>query len=691
MSESPLSDIETNYQETNNKTYNHEHSSVDTNLNLEIVKLAVEACVTEACSLILTDSPGFTLKAVELANSLRLSIGTDIMSFVREKLGGLLTLLEKSPSIMRVQRIPKSDIITLITPTAHKISLKCDLTENWLLVITQNYDEFKYEMNYDNVISTLESALTPTFFVTYPQYTPLLYYVRVVILKTFKKSPFLCKSSEAPLPPSRCLHIGNVPVNINENQLLTELEEFGEVETLRIISQKNRRFAFVTYSSLELAVSAKQAIIEKQRKSHVQSWKSAVSFAHQESFAMHPHKARTPTLEPNPSSLASMASGYTTASSVGSVYPHQGPAHTGFSGYGEQRARDQLNTSYHPHSISSKSGSSTDSVAYTPRSTADGHDNSFSQPKQMNSYISQFDTRAPYGSAPPGFSNQSNSLFASSMPYGLASHNSLSSLPSPPRYQPQAYTPKGYDKQHTNQYPDSSIKSRSYSGSSLSSPSASPSLWAQCPVLRYLCDSSYHANQSWPCCLTIDSSYCDLLASVLRRQGGRMYIRELAEHLQRELNITQAIAGIPLKSFLIAYPSRFLVQGDFVIDTVSLSFLQQQHQQQVSPNKDSSSITALPPSLFQSERSQNAQSNHFTASFPMSVIHRPTPVYNRPATVFSALTQGTDSGPYSPPSYNSACTPITAMHPQHPSFAGDAGHLKGIEKMLEFMDDEFFI
>ena len=543
-------------------------------------------------------------------------------------------------------------------------------------------------MNYDNVISTLESALTPTFFVTYPQYTPLLYYVRVVILKTFKKSPFLCKSSEAPLPPSRCLHIGNVPVNINENQLLTELEEFGEVETLRIISQKNRRFAFVTYSSLELAVSAKQAIIDKQRKSHVQSWKSAVSFAHQESFTMHPHKARTPTLEPNPSSVASMASGYTTASSVGSVYPTHGPTHTAFGGYGE-RARDQ-STCYHPHSTSSKSCSSTDSVAYTPRSTADGHDNSFSQPKQLNSYISQFDTRPPYGAAPPGFSNQNNSLFASNMPYSMASHNSLSSLPSPPRYQPQVCTPKGYDKHHSNSFHDSSMKSRSYSGSSLSSPSASPSLWAQCPVLRYLCDSSYHANQSWPCCLAIDSPYCDLLASVLRRQGGRMYIRELAEHLQRELNITQAIAGIPLKSFLIAYPSRFLVQGDFVIDAVSLSFLkqQQQQQQQVSPNKDSSSITALPPSLFQSERSQSAQSNQVTTSFPMSVIHRPTPVFNRPATVFSALTQGTDSGPYSPPSYNTSCTPITAMHPQHPSFAGDAGHLKS---MLEFMEDEFFI
>jgi hypothetical protein len=73
---------------------------------------------------------------------------------------------------------------------------------------------------------------------------------------------------------SRCLHVGNVPVNMTETQLLRELERYGDVDCLKLVSQRSRRFAFVSFRTIEQAISA------KQRMTRVHPWKSAISFAH---------------------------------------------------------------------------------------------------------------------------------------------------------------------------------------------------------------------------------------------------------------------------------------------------------------------------------------------------------------------------------------------------------------------------
>ena len=39
-----------------------------------------------------------------------------------------------------------------------------------------------------------------------------------------------------------------VPANLNENQLLDEFEQFGEVETLKVVTQRNRRYAYIYIS-----------------------------------------------------------------------------------------------------------------------------------------------------------------------------------------------------------------------------------------------------------------------------------------------------------------------------------------------------------------------------------------------------------------------------------------------------------
>ena len=77
---------------------------------------------------------------------------------------------------------------------------------------------------------------------------------------------------------SRCLHVGNVPVQLTEQQLYQEFEKFGEVAGLKIVTHRSRRFAFVTFSTIEQAISAKQRLVK------LTPWKSAISYAHKESI-----------------------------------------------------------------------------------------------------------------------------------------------------------------------------------------------------------------------------------------------------------------------------------------------------------------------------------------------------------------------------------------------------------------------
>ena len=59
--------------------------------------------------------PPFSLKAVELANALRSKVGADVLAHIRERFGGLLSLLELQPHIFKVFRIPKNDFVALVS------------------------------------------------------------------------------------------------------------------------------------------------------------------------------------------------------------------------------------------------------------------------------------------------------------------------------------------------------------------------------------------------------------------------------------------------------------------------------------------------------------------------------------------------------------------------------------------------
>lgn len=151
----------------------------------------------------------------------------------------------------RVDRIPKSDQVTLITtPTIS--AMKLPLNNN---TINNNIS------NSSNVNQETSSR----------------------IFYENNEHEFHSNSFQA-ATATRCLHVGNVPSNLSEIQLMQEFEKFGQLDGLKLVLQRNgsRRFAFVTFRTIEQAITAKHCL----SKQH--PWKSVIAFARKE-FS-HQHK-----------------------------------------------------------------------------------------------------------------------------------------------------------------------------------------------------------------------------------------------------------------------------------------------------------------------------------------------------------------------------------------------------------------
>ncbi|KAK8791671.1 hypothetical protein WA588_001982 [Blastocystis sp. NMH] len=72
---------------------------------------------------------------------------------------------------------------------------------------------------------------------------------------------------------SRCLHIGNMNPRMTEEDLWSECNVFNTVEDIRIVSQKDRRYAFVYFATTEEAERVRAMLIAKPK------WKGAIAFA----------------------------------------------------------------------------------------------------------------------------------------------------------------------------------------------------------------------------------------------------------------------------------------------------------------------------------------------------------------------------------------------------------------------------
>ena len=72
---------------------------------------------------------------------------------------------------------------------------------------------------------------------------------------------------------SRCLHVGNLGPRLNEEDLRKEFNMYGDVREVRIVTQGDRRYGFIYFSSVNGAERARAKLIEKPQ------WKGNIAFA----------------------------------------------------------------------------------------------------------------------------------------------------------------------------------------------------------------------------------------------------------------------------------------------------------------------------------------------------------------------------------------------------------------------------
>ena len=226
--------------------------------------------VSTACRDILKEALNNTLKAVELANTLRARVGTEILSSIKETWGGLLSLLEKQPKSFRVDRIPKNDMVTLVS---YEVS-KDDINQLLLYHVPPTANIPQYASHGQTGTRTGNSVYGNSKTTTNPE-----------IRKNHSFNNIA--SSTLVNGASRCLHVGNIPAQLTEAQLLKEFDKYGPVDGLKVVSNRNRRFAFVSFRTVDEAIKAKNLM------SRIYPWKNAINFAHNNYHQGNNHHSNT--------------------------------------------------------------------------------------------------------------------------------------------------------------------------------------------------------------------------------------------------------------------------------------------------------------------------------------------------------------------------------------------------------------
>ena len=241
-------------------------------------KLSVEDIVTNSCREILTDAADHALKAVELANTLRARIGTEMLAQIRERWGGLLALLERYQTLFRVDRIPKNDKVTLIcsigtnqlpSSSAHSLASAIGAQPHstpvsWSTHASHRGPSPRPNPTHGNINMRSSSRQSGSSSVSGYSLSPSPDSAAAADAASYFSSMFHSQEGDiqnsehgsgylSSQQASRCLHVGNVPLNITEVQLMREFEKFGQLDGLKLISQRSggRRFAFITFYTIE--------------------------------------------------------------------------------------------------------------------------------------------------------------------------------------------------------------------------------------------------------------------------------------------------------------------------------------------------------------------------------------------------------------------------------------------------------
>lgn len=408
------------------------------------------------------------------------------MARVREQWGGLLSLLEKHNTHFRVDRIPKNDKVTLIS--------------------TDDSAEAA-------IFGDAGSARTAGLRASAPFGTTKAPFALPINGESVPSSQGWNNQSAAGASAAgatRCLHVGNVPANMSEVQLMREFEKFGQLDGLKLVSQRNgtRRFAFITFHSIEQAITARHCL------SKVHPWKSAISFAHKE-FTQH--------------------GGVSSASAGGHVPAHHQQQHMMMShgqlGNAYGAMPDYQGNMLYQMQNNHQMMMQANMLSYPYMNGA--FNGGMNGQQQATSYWMQQPAQHLLPLQP--FANPGDSFL--SAPSASLSAPTMGAFP-------------------TSALPQQQVASQQTF--------AQPGVDLDCPVLRRLCDDTYVPTQPWPVDLVRDQPYCNAVIAQLQHFDGYTTISKLRGFLRNRVAAVDNIKSVPLKAMLVAYPQYFVLVSNYV-------------------------------------------------------------------------------------------------------------------------------
>jgi len=394
------------------------------------------------------------------------------------------------------------------------------------------------------------------------------------------------------------------------NCVLTRFRSLG-----RTVSQRSRRFAFVSFRTIEQAISA------KQRMSRVHPWKSAISFAHKESQShstsgspglplpggLHPFgvsgfNITRPISEMSQQQLAQYVSALSAAGiGIGMGSPplfdatddHANPprsqsAAPTFAGGGGLTAAMTRGATTNPSPpLGGGGGGGGGYPELTqPRPT---HAQHFQQQQQQQQLDADGDAADVFG---PGAGAGIVRPISTGSTGDVAAPNGTDFMDERFLLMMQRQLAVS-NKVVVNVDPAAEYRATP----PLNSTSQKQELGTEA-VLRRLCDDTYVPTQPWPVNWDVDAFFCSAVVAQLQQFGGTTTISKLRGFLRSRVNATDNIKSVPLKAMLSGYPAFFVVRGNQVGLTPALlgqatvqhhhhqNQNQHQHQQQYHLNVD---------------------------------------------------------------------------------------------------------
>ncbi len=473
-----------------------------------------------------------------------ITVGTESLARVREQWGGLLSLLEKHSAHFRVDRIPKNDKVTLVSNEGDE---------------DDDAAVFGDGGGFGARLGGLRAA-------------PGASRVHGSSAHGGDSSGWSASSGVSAAGATRCLHVGNVPANMSEVQLMREFEKFGQLDGLKLVSQRNgtRRFAFITFHSIEQAITARHCL------SKVHPWKSAISFAHKE-FTQH-----------GGGNNGGISSG-------GPSVPGHLPLH-----HHQQQHHHQLQQQQLQHQIMMMRQAQFGMAAGSTYSALPEYQQQQQQQQLGGNLLYQMQNSHQMMMAQqqqPGMS------MMPAYPYMNAPYGGLLSGGQPQQQQASPYwmqqqlqqTPPQQQQVHhlplqpfanpgdsflpvsTGTGGAPALHSFTASAQPLqaplvqqqqqqlhSQPFPQPGADVDCPVLRRLCDDTYVPTQPWPVDAARDQPYCLAVIAQLQHFDGYTTISKLRGFLRNRVAAVDNIKSVPLKAMLVAYPQYFTLVSNYV-------------------------------------------------------------------------------------------------------------------------------